>query len=134
MSSLFKSDNLSCKKKIKQRPVIFYHLGEGRGNSANFGLVTIKFTDPPLRSLLLIPPHWQSIFLSSRVYTLLATTDPHSVPPENYVIPSEPSPPHPHPRDKQMTGHMDCLQLGIKLRSFLVSLLILNNAFKTRAQ
>ena len=85
------------KKKNQTETGYFLSLGGGEGKFGEFWFGHNKFTDPPLRSLLLIPPHWQSIFLSSRVYTLLATTDPHSVPPENYVIPSEPSPPTPTP-------------------------------------
>ena len=94
-----------------KRLVIIYHLsgrggifitwvGERAGERRleDFTCVNAKFTWlPPKSSVMFLwtPFHWHLIravnFCQSHLYTLLVTTDSHSVPPENHVIPPKSS-------------------------------------------
>ena len=66
----------------------------GRGWE-NFGNVSIKFIDPPIRlcNILMTPPPPRQQLVGSQfsLQTLLATTDPPCIPPQNHATPPPPS-------------------------------------------
>ena len=74
--------------------------GGGRKGSGILAVSQENLPDPPQRSLRIIPilSYWQSIFYSP-LYTLLVTTEPHSLPPWKPRDPTKSS--YPFPGDKQ---------------------------------
>lgn len=79
---------------------LFNSEGRGAEGVGDFSCVTRKFTWSPQRSLRIIPilSYLQSIFYSP-LYTLLVTTEPHSLPPWKPRDPTKSS--YPFPGDKQ---------------------------------
>ena len=82
--------------RIIQRQFNIYHM-EKRGGRGweNFGNVSIKFIDPPIRLCNILmthpPPRQQLVGSQFSLQTLLATTDPPSILPQNHETPPPPS-------------------------------------------
>ena len=80
----------------------------GRGWE-NFGNVSIKFTDPPIRLCNILitppppPPRQQLVGSQFSLQTLLATTDPPSIPPQNHETPPPFNILHLFPGEKVLT-------------------------------
>ena len=79
----------------------------GRGWE-NFGNVSIKFIDPPIRLCNILmthpPPRQQLVGSQFSLQTLLATTDPLSIPPQNHATPPPLNILHLFPGEKVLTS------------------------------